>query len=45
MTQDNSNEEVVWSKRSLEQRENDGFKYVTLGKLVIQETRRENYQK
>ena len=26
MTQDNSNEEVDWSKRSLERRENDGFK-------------------
>ena len=26
ITQDNCNEEVDWSKRSLEQRENDGFK-------------------
>ena len=26
ITQDNCNKEVDWSKRSLEQRENDGFK-------------------
>ena len=26
ITQDNCNEEVDWSKRSLERRENDGFK-------------------
>ena len=34
-------EEIDGLKRWLERRENDGFKYVTLGKLVIHETRRE----